>query len=129
MSMPVGVVSVYKRGEDIRLTSSFHLKEFECKCGKCPFTLVSLKHVERLQELRNALGSPVKITSGYRCPEHNKVVGGEDHSYHMLGLATDVAITGYVEWAHIFDGIGTYDTFTHVDSRGDKARWDSRGKK
>ena len=25
-----------------------------------------------------------------------------------------------------FDGLGRYDTFTHIDSRGSKARWDKR---
>ena len=29
----------------------------------------------------------------------------------------------------LFDGVGRYDTFTHVDSRGLRARWDMRTKK
>ena len=34
-------------------------------------------------------GVAVKITSGYRCPKHNKEEGGADHSLHMQGLAAD----------------------------------------
>jgi uncharacterized protein YcbK (DUF882 family) len=43
-----------------------------------------------LEELRAALGRPVVITSGYRCPEHNKAVGGVPRSPHMLGRAVDI---------------------------------------
>ena len=28
-----------------------------------------------------------------------------------------------------FDGLGRYDSFTHIDSRGSKARWDKRAPK
>ena len=42
-----------------------------------------------MQRVRNALGQPVLITSGYRSPEVNRAVGGSPSSQHMSGLAAD----------------------------------------
>lgn len=50
---------------------------------------------ERLQLIRGALGVPVTISSGYRCPELNKAVGGSKSSQHQLALAADIHAKGY----------------------------------
>lgn len=42
-----------------------------------------------LQPLRNAWGKPIAITSGYRCPELNKAVGGAYNSAHLEGYGVD----------------------------------------
>ena len=41
--------------------------------------------LEALQIIRDNLGKPIKITSGYRCPELNKLVGGVSNSSHTKG--------------------------------------------
>lgn len=46
--------------------------------------------VEVLEPLRARLGHPVKINSGYRCPELNKAVGGVPNSFHLQGRAADI---------------------------------------
>lgn len=46
--------------------------------------------LERLNEIRESYGKPIIISSGYRCPELNKAVGGVPNSYHVLGLAVDL---------------------------------------
>lgn len=43
-----------------------------------------------LQQVRDGFGFPMKVTSGYRCPKHNKAVGGSDNSDHMQGKAVDI---------------------------------------
>ena len=43
----------------------------------------------KLELVRAALGKPIVITSGYRCPELNKRVGGVPTSAHTKGLAVD----------------------------------------
>lgn len=43
-----------------------------------------------LEDVRNELGSPIIITSGYRCPELNKEVGGVPRSLHIQGRAVDI---------------------------------------
>lgn len=43
-----------------------------------------------LQPVRDALGSPVNLNSGYRCPSLNRAIGGAKNSQHMTGHAADI---------------------------------------
>lgn len=43
-----------------------------------------------LDPLREAYGKPIRVTSGYRCPELNKVLNGAVNSHHMKALAADI---------------------------------------
>lgn len=47
--------------------------------------------VKLLQPLRNIVGA-INVTSGYRCPELNKLVGSNDKSQHLLGEAVDFVL-------------------------------------
>lgn len=48
-----------------------------------------------LDGLRDYLGYGIRVTSGYRCPELNKKVGGKDDSAHLAGFAGDIVpVTG-----------------------------------
>lgn len=47
-----------------------------------------------LQPLRTAMQEPIKIGSGYRCPQLNKAVGGVPNSQHIKGEAADLCIDG-----------------------------------
>ena len=114
---------------DIKISKNFNLKEFDCKCG-CNTVKVDSELVGRLQELREKIGKPIIITSGYRCPTHNKRVDGSQTSQHMRGKAVDIKVSGMTakELAKLgeqlgFDGIGTYSNFVHLDVRGIRARW------
>ncbi len=49
--------------------------------------------MQQLERLRIEYGQAMPISSGYRCPEHNREVGGAEHSAHMDGRAVDIAIT------------------------------------
>lgn len=53
--------------------------------------------IERLNEIidfmnpiREAWGSAIIVTSGYRCPELNKAVGGSETSVHQIGYGIDM---------------------------------------
>ena len=53
------------------------------------------KNIELLVEkildpLRESFGKPIIVTSGYRCKELNKAVGGAVKSQHMSGEAADI---------------------------------------
>lgn len=118
----------FKRGDNVYLTENFHLSEYECRCG-CGETLVDGDHIQKLQKFREKIGKPVRINSAYRCPAYNAKIGGASDSRHMYGDATDITADGippsvvYANADNIFDGVGKYNTFTHVDSRGYRARW------
>ena len=45
-----------------------------------------------LDPLREAWGGPIRVTSGYRCPELNKLVGGTPTSQHQRGEAADITV-------------------------------------
>ncbi len=68
----------------------FRLEEFVCKhCGAGP---MSFDFITRLDVLRGIVGFPLSITSGYRCPEHDKSIGGA--GVHPLGCAADIPVAG-----------------------------------
>lgn len=126
--IPSGIVT-YKKGEDVQLAKNFHLSEYECPCSSCQFVKVDMDHVAKLQKLRDVIG-PIHITSAYRCPKHNAEVGGVSNSQHLDGIATDIYsdslnATALAKAADAFDGVGLYvsQSFVHVDSRGELARW------
>ena len=51
-----------------------------------------------LQPIRDGLG-PVHVTSGYRCVQLNKVIGGSQGSAHSYGRAADIVVTGHSPYA------------------------------
>lgn len=104
------------------LTKNFSRHEFACKCG-CGRDDISLELVAVLQELREALGAPLTITSGVRCMAHNAAVGAKPSSAHVKGLAADIACSDsrtrmlLVSLAlHAGIGrVGIARTFVHLD--------------
>ena len=78
------------RLNDFQLTEHFNLREFECRCCHC--VRLSPVLVRRLEAVREQWGKPMIITSGYRCPSHNREVGGAPRSFHMVGQAADVMV-------------------------------------
>ncbi len=48
-----------------------------------------------IQRVRNLLGCPVLVSSGYRSPELNRRVGGSPTSAHAKGLAVDFRAPSY----------------------------------
>jgi zinc D-Ala-D-Ala carboxypeptidase len=59
------------------------------------------------QPIRDHFGIPIGISSGYRCKELNKAIGGSKYSQHMIGEALDIDadIYGKVTNAEIFNYI------------------------
>jgi Peptidase M15. len=48
-----------------------------------------------LQPLRDKIGKPIKINSGFRSAAVNKLVGGVSTSAHCFGLAADIVCPTY----------------------------------
>ncbi|MCH9664311.1 MAG: DUF882 domain-containing protein [Gammaproteobacteria bacterium] len=90
--------------------------------------------IAALENMREEYGKPMKINSAYRTRQHNTNVGGVSNSQHRKGRAVDVHIDNQEdgdrleELAHkyLIGGVGRYNSFIHIDSRGTKAYWDKR---
>ena len=126
----------------MKLTNNFTKSEFDCKSGE-EMPLEVLENVKllaiQLQKIREYVGKPIRINSAYRSEAHNEAIGGVKTSQHILGKAADITIDTFTpdEVVSIIEnmltnemlggfyigGLGSYNTFTHVDIREKKARW------
>lgn len=88
-----------------------------------------------VDSLRAYFKKPVVLLSSYRSPAYNRAVGGETKSFHMQFQALDIAVAG-VAPSEVFKvlrswraagkfsgGLGLYETFVHLDTRGYDATW------
>ena len=127
--MTIKSFSRAKDGEK-KLSTNFRVKEFACTDGSDPI-FIDTELVTVLQKIRDHFAKPVTITSAYRTPSRNKEVGGTTYSQHLYGKAADIKISGvtpkkvadYAETLLDSGGIGIYNTFTHIDVRSTKSRW------
>lgn len=99
----------------------FTHKEFACKC--CGAYDMKQLVILRLDAARQIAGIPFVVTSGYRCPAHNKDAGGSNTSSHLRGWAVDLHVTNSIDrWKIItalmtvgFTRFGIGKDFIHVD--------------
>ena len=88
-------ILTYKFDDQTQLSPHFNAREFRCQCGKTHEILIASKLVDKLEALYTALNcSKIIVTSGYRCPEHDKAVGGTSSGQHTKGTAADVCCYG-----------------------------------
>ena len=129
----------------MKITKNFNVSEFKCKDGThVPEDLMDNVRLlcENLQVLRDELGRPIRIISGYRSPKYNRRIGGARRSQHMTAKAADIRVRGMSpqevrevilrlikEGRMMSGGVGLYTSFTHYDVRGRNARWKGRGVK
>ena len=120
-----------KYGDTSQISPHFKVCEFQCKCsGKHDFQLDSAL-VDKLEKLYTVLNcSAINVSSGYRCVQHDKAVGGSGTGQHTLGKAADICcygqdgkpIVSYLVCCAAEDvglsGIARInDSYTHVDVR------------
>ena len=85
----------YDYNDNTQLSLHFNVREFRCSCGKSHETLLASELVDKLEALYTALNcSKIIVTSGYRCPDHDKAVGGTSSGQHTKGTAADVCCYG-----------------------------------
>ena len=132
-------------------TQNFKVSEFACKhCGE---NKIDQRVINIVQVIREALGVPVRVNSGYRCETHNAEVGGvkkkidpntgkviSKGSNHMYGLAADLSCSlGAVKMFETvkklqaegklpdLDYCIRYKSFIHIDCGGKrKSLWEIR---
>lgn len=124
------MVNSYDYSPEIWPLRHFAPRELECSCcGRIVDTPAARAAWNLLDSVRDLMGEPVHINSATRCERHNKAVGGAQRSYHLRGLAFDIATRGNGQTASFeirllhaagylgFGGVGVYQKFIHLDTR------------
>jgi uncharacterized protein YcbK (DUF882 family) len=121
------------------LTKHFALAEFISHDG-APVPQRFMANVQRLAEqlevLRQSIGKPIRIVSGYRSPAHNAKVKGAKASQHLTASAADIRVAGVpprmlkiavetlIKSGKMRDGgIGMYASWLHYDIGPAGRRW------
>ena len=116
----------------IRLSPNFTLAEMVAtshrKLQDTP-TLDVIQNLQKLcvlvlQPLRDTIGAPVYINSGYRSKRLNAKVGGVKNSYHLRGLAADIHVDNE-EHAKVIFEILKKNPYVHrvLIERKNGAKW------
>lgn len=110
----------------VEYSRHFSKNELRCKCG-CDFPGMDGNFIIRLEHIRGLMGSPLYLSSAYRCPAHNqKVSHSGPKGPHTTGRAVDIKIGGIdahrllkFAFAAQFTGIGVNQSgstrFIHLD--------------
>ncbi len=114
-----------------KLTADFFEDEFwspDTKSAK-----MDPEFLYKLQKLRNIMGLPFTIDSGYRTEAYNAILQGAENSYHMQGMAADInhqTWDGSIRFRFVSAAailgfsIGIYEKHFHIDSRkSQKVLW------
>lgn len=124
---------IFEKGTRKKVSPHFSAHEFDCKCTRedCKTTKISKKLLSFLETIRDVSGElSVILNSAYRCPAHNKSVGGKPGSMHPEGRAADLRIKGVpgftllalAEQAGV-QSIGVARGWIHIDDRTGFRRW------
>ena len=85
----------------------FNDDEFQCQCGRCGKGINQMQDstLRKLFNAREEAGTAFVITSAFRCPEHNRKVGGTSNSAHLRGHAVDIAATSSRQYFKILKAL------------------------
>lgn len=103
------------------ILKNFTLKEMTKTCTGLPNEIPSFEVAFNLydtacflQNLRNLIGMPIVVTSGYRSEAVNKAVGGAKNSAHLRGGAADIRcadnekLLKIIKEECLYDELGVY---------------------
>ena len=108
----------------------FNYSEFDSPDVQGSGQMMDKTLLEMLDEVRDKFDKPIHITSGFRTPAHNEVVGGVETSSHLKGLAVDIDCKKSTDRFDLinclldvgFSRIGVGNTFIHADIDQTKAQ-------
>lgn len=81
------------RAENWDLYPNF--RKFEWVCRHCGHHEMQAEYMAMVQDLRDAYGKPLVVSSGWRCPEYNNKVSSTGLTGpHTTGFAGDFLVSG-----------------------------------
>jgi zinc D-Ala-D-Ala carboxypeptidase len=106
----------------------------EMACSHCGRAEMDSDTMWKLQELRDAYGKPMKVTSAYRCPQHPIEARKAKPGAHASGRAIDIAVSRNEAYVLMrlalkfgWQGIGVQQKgdkrFLHIDDLTEKEGW------
>jgi len=132
------------------ISKNFLSNEFDCQCSppcNTEFTVDS-QLIKILQAIRDAIGQPLRVSSGVRCAVRNKATpGAAKRSFHVprdgvlyaadiqlldptnRNIKTALAIYSLADQHDATGGLGLYSNRCHIDTRQratkgqERARW------
>ena len=81
------------------------------------------KLADYLDVIREKVGKPIFISSGFRCPVLNKAVGGVSNSQHQKGLAADLICADMESLEKVLRETGGFDQLIKEHRKGVKSFW------
>ena len=85
------MIKKYPNMHKEKISEHFNTYDFRCKCKGNHEILIDTDLIDLLEKLYSKIGAKkVKVISGYRCPKHDKKVGGSGHGSHTTGKAADI---------------------------------------
>lgn len=81
------------------------------------------KLADYLDVIREKVGKPILISSGFRCPVLNKAVGGVSNSQHQKGLAADLICADMESLEKVIRETGGFDQLIKERRKGSKSFW------
>lgn len=76
-----------------------------------------------LDVIREKVGKPILISSGFRCPVLNKAVGGVANSQHLKGLAADLICSDMESLEKVLRETGGFDQLIKEHRKGSTSFW------
>ena len=81
------------------------------------------KLADYLDNIREKVGKPILISSGFRCPVLNKAVGGVSNSQHLKGLAADLICSDMESLEKVLRETGGFDQLIKEHRKGSNSFW------
>lgn len=78
--------------------------------------------IDYLDKVREAYGKPIRVSSGYRSPHLNALVGGSSSSQHKQGLAADLIVPDLEHLMAVIRKLGGFDQLIDERPKG-RGRW------
>ena len=100
-----------------------HFTDDELCCPHCGKCLMDKDFLELLEEIREAYGKPMYLTSAYRCPEYNiRISNTGARGPHTTGKAVDVMVSGESAYKLMSTAVYHGVTGVGVNQRGSYAQ-------
>lgn len=131
----------WNKRERLQFSAYFTSLDFQCPCSHPHENVISISLIDKLNDVRHTLNSPIIVTSGYRCELYQQELKARGYetakgtSPHQLGNAVDIAIKDLSKFDQLlklceneFKAIGVGNGWLHVDMRSDAIRrWKYKG--